>query len=145
MLMKEMPNVDEITFVVDAKKEQNSFGNGSSIVIVAETTTGCILGGSGIGSPKEQAFSVGELAAKELLHSVLSKVCFDEYMQDQMIIFMALAKGQSRILTGPLTLHTQTAIYIANELTQANFDVIPIKRDNEVVKNIIQCEGIGYE
>lgn len=62
-----------------------------------------------------------------------------------MIIFMALAKGQSRILTGPLTLHTQTAIYIANELTQATFDVIPIKRDNEVVKNIIQCEGIGYE
>jgi len=85
------------------------------------------------------------LAAKELLHSVLSKVCFDEYMQDQMIIFMALAKGQSRILTGPLTLHTQTAIHISNELTQANFNVIPIKCDNEVVKNIIQCEGIGYE
>ena len=80
---------------------------------------------------------------RPIIHFIV--VCFDEYMQDQMIIFMALAKGQSRILTGPLTLHTQTAIYIANELTQANFDVIPIKRDNEVVKNIIQCEGIGYE
>ena len=66
-------------------------------------------------------------------------------MQDQMIIFMALAKGQSRILTGPLTLHTQTAIHIASELTQANFDVIPIKSGNEVVKNIVQCDGIGYE
>ena len=73
VLMNEMPNFDKINFVVDVKKEQNAFGNGSSIVIVAETTTGCILGGSGLGSPKEQAFSVGEMAAKELLHSVLSK------------------------------------------------------------------------
>ena len=62
-----------------------------------------------------------------------------------MIIFMALAKGQSRILTGPLTLHTQTAIYIASELTKAIFDVIPIKDGDKKIKNIIQCDGIGYE
>ena len=66
-------------------------------------------------------------------------------MQDQMIIFMALAKGQSRILTGPLTLHTQTAIHIATELTKASFNVVPIKKGDDVIKNIIQCDGIGYE
>ena len=66
-------------------------------------------------------------------------------MQDQMIIFMALAKGQSRILTGPLTLHTQTAIYIASELTKVKFDVIAIENVNNVIRNIIQCDGIGYE
>ena len=58
---------------------------------------------------------------------------------------MALAKGQSRILTGPLTLHTQTAIHIATELTKAKFDVIAIKNVNDVIRNIIQCDGIGYE
>lgn len=36
----------------------------------------------------------------------------------QLIIFMALAKGTSRIRTGPITLHTQTAIHIAEQLTQ---------------------------
>lgn len=36
----------------------------------------------------------------------------------QLIIFMALAKGRSRIRTGPVTLHTQTAIHIAEQLTQ---------------------------
>lgn len=36
----------------------------------------------------------------------------------QLIIFMALAKGTSRIRTGAVTLHTQTAIHVAEQLTQ---------------------------
>ena len=57
-------------------------------------------------------------------------------MQDQMIIFMALAKGVSRIMTGPLTLHTETAIHIATELTDAKFSVIPLQTNNTCNKNI---------
>jgi RNA 3'-terminal phosphate cyclase (ATP) len=64
---------NEIQLAVNVKKEENAFGNGSSIVIVAETTTGCVLGGSGLGSPKEQAFSVGEGAAKELVRFITEK------------------------------------------------------------------------
>ena len=66
-------------------------------------------------------------------------------MQDQMIIFMALAKGVSRILTGPLSLHTETAIHIATELTDAKFSIIPVENCNTRTQNIIQCEGIGHE
>ena len=33
---------------------------------------------------------------------------------------MALAEGTSRVLAGPLTLHTKTAIHIAKKLTQVN-------------------------
>jgi RNA 3'-terminal phosphate cyclase (ATP) len=36
--------------------------------------------------------------------------CVDDWLQDQLIIFMALAEGTSEILTGSLTQHTQTAI-----------------------------------
>jgi len=39
-------------------------------------------------------------------------------MQDQLIIYMALAKGESRMLAGPLTLHTQTAIHIAETIAK---------------------------
>ena len=38
------------------------------------------------------------------------------YLQDQLIILMALAAGESRVLSGPLTLHTQTAIHIAQRV-----------------------------
>lgn len=43
--------------------------------------------------------------------------------QDQMIIFMALADGESKLLCGPLTLHTETAIHVAEKLTGAKFKV----------------------
>jgi len=39
------------------------------------------------------------------------------YLQDQLIIFMALAAGRSRVLSGPLSLHTKTAIHYTQLLT----------------------------
>ena len=42
---------------------------------------------------------------------------------------MALAKGTSKVLTGPLSLHTRTAIHFCEKLTQVhsllNVDVLP--------------------
>ena len=39
----------------------------------------------------------------------------------QLVILMALAKGKSAIRTGPVTLHTRTAIHIVELLTQVLF------------------------
>ena len=36
----------------------------------------------------------------------------------QLIVYMSLAAGTSRIRTGPITLHTQTAMHIAHMMTQ---------------------------
>ena len=58
-----------------------------------------------------------------------------------MIIFMALAAGSSTLVTGPITLHTETAIHIAEKMTKAKFKI-----DNCVENNrawVITCEGIG--
>lgn len=61
--------------------------------------------------------------------------------QDQLIVFMALASGRSRVRTiKPLTLHTTTAIHIAQLMTQAKFDVT-----EEESTCIIQCDGIGLQ
>jgi len=45
-------------------------------------------------------------------HSILLVVYF------QMILLMAVAHGKSRVKCGPVTLHTQTAIHIAHQLTE---------------------------
>lgn len=50
----------------------------------------------------------------------------DEWLQDQLILFMALAEGTSEMITGALTLHTKTAIMHATELCGASFDVEPL-------------------
>lgn len=80
---------------------------GSGIILWAKTSNDCILGGSALGSKGTNAQRTGRAAAEELVRNLKHGGCVDEYMQDQMIIFLALAKGRSTVKTGPLTLHTK--------------------------------------
>ncbi|KAI8802172.1 RNA terminal phosphate cyclase domain 1 [Cladochytrium replicatum] len=82
-------------------------GSGSGLLLWAVTSTGCILGGSAILEKGERGGTAGSRAATELLKQIDEGGCVDEYLQDQLIIFMALAKGVSRIRTGKLLLHTR--------------------------------------
>lgn len=77
-----------------------------------------------MGCKKFNNFETGKKAAEELLSSVSVRACVDQYVQDQLIIFMALAKGKSVIKTTPITLHTETAIFIAELLTDVSFCLI---------------------
>lgn len=73
-----------------------------------------------MGCKKWNNFETGKKAAEELLNSVSVRACVDQYVQDQLIIFMALAKGKSVIKTSPITLHTETAIFIAELFTDVS-------------------------
>mmetsp|Transcript_14923 Transcript_14923/g.16999 ORF Transcript_14923/g.16999 Transcript_14923/m.16999 type:complete len:114 (-) Transcript_14923:11-352(-) len=42
--------------------------------------------------------------------------CVDEYLQDQLILYMTLAEGVSEIVTNSLTPHTRTAIWLASQM-----------------------------
>lgn len=55
---------------------------------------------------------VGREAAEELISALEPRVgggisCTDEWLQDQVVLFMALAEGESVVRTGELTLHTK--------------------------------------
>eukprot|EP01084_Bolivina_argentea_P318181 551755_1 len=86
---------------------------------------------------------VGCKAAKELINDWnISKFgCTDRWLQDQLIIFMALAKGKSRMKTSTLEMHTKTAIYIAEIMTGVKFVVLQ-QKDGSV---LVECDGIGYK
>ncbi|KIP01267.1 hypothetical protein PHLGIDRAFT_131317 [Phlebiopsis gigantea 11061_1 CR5-6] len=132
------PGIINLTAV--REKDTDAVGRGSGIVLWAETENGCRLGGSSTGLREEDLSSLGRTAAEELVRNIAHGGCVDEYLQDQVIIFLVLAKGRSSIRTGPLTLHTKTAIHIAELLTDAKFTV----EDCDDGTSLISCEGIGY-
>lgn len=73
-----------------------------------------------------------------------NEVCLDEHTVDHLIIFMALAKGTSKIKVGPISLHTQTAIEIIKKFNyDINFSITP-GEDKKFVTNVIEVEGMGY-
>lgn len=144
--------------------QEKAFGNGSSVLCKAtvlalrttydddgdkndgnSTKVECLLAGSANGHSKRPPEDFGKQAAETLLTDLQKQVCFDQYTQDQIIIFMALAQGRSRVLTsGPLTLHTKTAIYIAELMTDAKFTVRDDINEEGGGQTIIECQGIGY-
>lgn len=59
-------------------------------------------------------------------------------LQDQLIIFMALAEGTSTLTCGPPELHTRTAAVIAEKLTHARFE---FKQPDSDKMCTITCHG----
>ncbi|KAF2360610.1 RNA 3'-terminal phosphate cyclase type 1 [Trinorchestia longiramus] len=124
---------------------ERSTGKGLGIVLWACTSTGVIVGSNSLAKPGGRgergtpAHIVGANAADDLVKTIKLGACVDSRMQDQIIILMGLAEGRSKILSGPLTLHTRTAIHIMQQATQAKFTTKEMGGD--LVE--ITCDGIG--
>jgi len=122
-------------------KDHNSYGDGSGINIMIETSTGCRLFGSGLGRRNVTPKKVGNECGLMLQQSLEKSVCVDKFTQDQLLIFMALAEGTSSIKTTKPTSHTLTAIYIIEQMTLAKFTI----ENNQDETCLIHCVGIGFE
>lgn len=135
IIQKQLPSVD-VSIERVKENEADVMGTGSGIIVMAKSSTGCCRAGSSLGKRGSPAEAVGEAAARDLLRELERDTCVDSYLQDQLVVFAALASGKSRILSGPLTLHTETAIHVAHLLTTAKFSTVP---KGDCV--ILECEG----
>ncbi|XP_028407655.1 RNA 3'-terminal phosphate cyclase-like [Dendronephthya gigantea] len=128
------------------ESEHKAFGTGTGIWIVAETSTGCRLAGSSVGRKGVSAEQVATNAVEELKDGLENNSCVDQHLQDQVIILMALAQGKSSFKTGPVTLHTRTAIHIAEKLTNVKFNIKPFPEEKSSKETfIVECDGIGFK
>ncbi|KAF4615084.1 hypothetical protein D9613_002854 [Agrocybe pediades] len=136
-------DAENVYISIHSKREPNSLtrGAGSGIVLWAELEGGGMIGGSAVGTKGVPPEKVGEQAADELIKGLMDGGCVDEWLQDQIIIFMALADGTSEVNCGKveLSLHTRTAIWLAEQLTEAKFEVV-----QSAGQTVIRCQGIGY-
>ncbi|THH31767.1 hypothetical protein EUX98_g2424 [Antrodiella citrinella] len=132
---------DIIDIEADRESPRLAVGSGSGIILWAETEKGCRFGGSCLGRKGTVSSAVGEEAAQELIRNLAHGGCVDEYLQDQIIVFMTLAAGRSTVRMGRLTPHTKTAIYVAEKLTDARFSVV---EDTPEGPTTITCEGIVF-
>ena len=73
-----------------------------------------------------------------------NEICFDEHTVDHLIIFMALAKGVSKIKVGEISLHTKTAIEIVKKFNYSVNINITQGEDKKNITNLIEIEGIGF-
>eukprot|EP00093_Oithona_nana_P003933 03933.XXX_51434_52543_1 [CDS] Oithona nana genome sequencing. len=129
-----------LNYTINNEFLPDALGTAVTIFIKAELEN-TILAASKVSQKKnENPNKFGREVAEEIRQTLDLGVPVDQWMQDQLIIYMALASGCSRLLTGPLTLHTRTAISIAEQLTSAQFKVTTVEKNKRYV---IECQGIG--
>ncbi|KAM0733810.1 RNA 3'-terminal phosphate cyclase [Formica fusca] len=143
-------NIRVPPITIEAYREDRAMavGNGSGINIVCNTSTGCVFGGSGLGSGRHEALPPGETAANEILKPLLTGACVDEHTQDQMIILMALAKGISKIKVGDkkLTCHTETAMQVTEMMLGKrglSFNLSESAEGGDTSSYVLECQGCG--
>ncbi|RJP21824.1 MAG: RNA 3'-terminal phosphate cyclase [Candidatus Abyssobacteria bacterium SURF_5] len=108
---------------------------GSGIVLWAETGARAIIGGDSIGERGKPSEQVGEEAANALIETVRSGAAVDEHLSDQLLLFMALAKGRSVITTPRLTGHAKTNMHVIKQFLPVEFEV----KEDALVR--IECSG----
>ncbi|KAL8767792.1 MAG: hypothetical protein Q9209_005786 [Squamulea sp. 1 TL-2023] len=134
-LLDRYPDV-EIVFPVE---EDTKNGARLYLLVVAETSNGYRLGRDCLWERKSNASmleTVAHTVTRDLEAELQRGGCVDEYMQDQLVVFQALAQGRSVVDSGEdmhATLHTKTARWVVEQLLGLGFDEGG------------SCSGCGFE
>ena len=124
---KKQFNLKTNVILVDVNKGQ------ISMTAVLHTDTGLVFGTSVLGGKKTTAERMTSIMEKQIQKIQEDAACVDEYLQDQLIIFMALADKPSQIRCGKITLHTTTAIHFAEQMTGVKFNIQELHDGTNVI------------
>jgi RNA 3'-terminal phosphate cyclase (ATP) len=122
------------------KNEHASPSPGCGIMLLAELSSGAILGSDSLGGIGKSSEKVGQEAAESLCKQLKAKAPVDKHLGDQLILYMALAGGRSEIKVEELTLHTISCIHVAKVMLGANFETACEKGLTSII-----CDGVGLE
>lgn len=132
---------DSPTPQLSVTRESAAVGDGAGLTLVAATSTGCLLGSAAVLERGAQAAEAGARAGHELRDALRSGACVDGWAADQLMVFMALAAGESVMRAPhPLSLHARTAAAVAAQMTGARFEVRPCEGGRDC---LVTCRGVG--
>ena len=83
----------------------------------------CRLGSSSLGRRGKPAEAVGRECAALLGEQMQSGACLDRHLADQIIPYMALARGESAVKVAQITDHCRTNLWVTEQFLPARFHV----------------------
>ncbi len=108
---------------------------GAALALFCEDAEGARLGADRAGAPRRSAEEIGETVARMLLEDLDSGATVDRHLADQLILYAALAEGESRYLIPEVTDHVESNLWLAEEILGAGW---------EIRGKLLVIRGIGY-
>lgn len=97
-----------------------AIGRGGSIVVWVETEHS-VLGAARVAEFGVRAEALGEAVGRELKADLEAGVTADLHAADQLLVYLALAGGESSFTTRELTSHAQTAMWLIAQFLPVRF------------------------
>jgi RNA 3'-phosphate cyclase len=121
--MKKLLEQHAVKIDSDVRK---GISTGAGIVLAARCED-TILGASALGAKGVRSEVLGETCALDLMETVKSGATVDEHMLDQVLPYMALAKGKSTVVAEELTQHAETNMWVIERFLGKRFKVEKIR------------------
>ena len=94
-----------------------------SAVAFGEGGENTIIGTDNLGKLGKRAEDVGKEAALELLREQKAGACLDKHLADQVLTYMALAKGKFQVTVSEITNHCKTNIWVIEKFLDGKFKI----------------------
>jgi len=107
--------------------DTTSAQRGASLTLYAQTDQGCILGSDLAGRLGRTSEEIGKRVAKMLLEDLHSKATVDRHTADQLIMYAALARGETEYLVPQVSAHVETNLWIIEKILGAKWKVEDLK------------------
>ncbi|KAF4031122.1 RNA 3'-terminal phosphate cyclase domain-containing protein [Phytophthora infestans] len=115
----------------------------SALVVLETATDGVIALDRTVNVNESTASILADQMSSKITEYVQSGVCVDEHLADNVVVFMALAQGTSRLRVPckaqRTSQHLETALEIASRLTGATYRLV-----EEETTAILEVHGVGY-
>jgi len=108
-----------------------SDSTGSGITLWAISSNKSVLGSDCLGEIGKKSEIVGEEAAKNLIKEISSGAVIDSNMADQILPYLAIAKGS--VKTSDITSHCKTNIYVIGKFLGEIFEV---DEDDKIIRTL---------
>ncbi len=87
---------------------------GAALAVFADCAGEVRLGADRAGAPRRRSEAIGHFVAKHLVSDLNTGATVDRFAADQIIPFVAMAKGESRFIIPEITDHVLTSAWLAN-------------------------------
>jgi RNA 3'-terminal phosphate cyclase (ATP) len=116
--------------------DESALQRGAALAVFADSTGGSRIGADRAGAPRRSSEAIGAYVVRQLLQDLATNATLDRYASDQVIIYAALAEGESRFRIPMMTSHIEANSWLTREFLGAE---VRLEDDLIVVK------GVGHK
>lgn len=98
---------------IDEREDTSALQAGAAFALFADLSGGVRLGADRAGAPHRPAEGIGRRVAAQLLDEIATGCTVDRFAGDQIVLFAALARGETRVRLPTVSEHMTTAAWLA--------------------------------